>query len=262
MRTRVDRLWRLLRTGLGFVGFGVVVLLLAFVVIPLDRRLVRSSGSRELRAQQLIHRGARLILEIWRRLGVMRVEVVHAARLHDGQPRLVVSNHPTLFDFVVLASLMPQADCIVNGARAENPILRRLLTLAGYVRSDDGVAVVRSCLHRLEAGRSIVIFPEGTRSPAGGLGEFRPGAALLALISGRELLPVLLTCEPQTLKKGQSWYDVPERALQVRVRAGEPILPTPGADRAGGHAQAARRLTAELREFFLKGLDIADVGRA
>ena len=72
--------------------------------------------------------------------------------------------------------------------------------------------MIRACLRHLEAGRSVVIFPEGTRSPAGGLGAFHAGAAFVALRSGRDLVPVLLSCEPSTLTKGRSWYDVPGRA--------------------------------------------------
>jgi 1-acyl-sn-glycerol-3-phosphate acyltransferase len=114
----------------------------------------------------------------------------------------------------------------------------------------------------LDSGRSVVIFPEGTRSPAGGLGPFQAGAAFIALRSGRDLVPALLSCEPPTLSKGRSWYDAPASQLHVRVRVGQPVSPQPLRYRGLNLPEAARRLTAELREDFLKGLDIADVGSA
>jgi len=173
-----------------------------------------------------------------------------------------VANHPALFDLPVLLSLMPQADCIVGAERAENVFLRRLVGAAGYARNDDGSSVIRACLRQLASGRCVVIFPEGTRSPAGGLGAFHAGAAFIALRSGSDLLPVLLTCQPVALTKERSWYDAPTGRLHVRVRVAPPVSPQPLRYRGVDLSEAARRVTAELREVFLKGLDIADVGSA
>jgi hypothetical protein len=71
-----------------------------------------------------------------------------------------------------------------------------------------------------------------------------------------------MSCRPSTLTKGRSWYDVPAEALHVRVRVAPPVSPQPLRYRDVDLAEAARRVTAELREVFLKGLDIADVGSA
>jgi len=76
------------------------------------------------------------------------------------------------------------------------------------------------------------------------------------------MVPVLMSCVPSTLTKGRSWYDVPAEQLHMTVRVGEPITPQPVRYRGVTLPEAARRLTAELREVFLKGLDIADVGTA
>ena len=262
MAGQLEKPWRLLQTGLSFAVFGGVVLALGFVVIPLSRRLARDGEPDDLRAQRWIHRGARVFIGFMQGVGLMRVEQVGTARLRAGGPLLVVANHPTLFDLPLLLSLMPQADCIVGAAWAENFFLRRVVAAAGYGRSDDGSSVVRACKRQLDAGRCVVIFPEGTRSPAGGLREFHAGAAFVALRTGQGLLPVLLRCEPPSQTKERSWYDVPASRLQVRVRVGEPVQPQPLRYREMDLLQAARRFTAELREVFLKGLDIAEVGSA
>ena len=262
MASQLAKNWRRFQTGLSFVVFGGVVLGLAFVAIPASRRFARDREPDDLRAQRWIHHGARLFVAFMRGIGLVRLEQVGADRLRAGGPLLVVANHPTIFDLPVILSLMPQADCIVGAAWAENVFLRRVVAAAGYARNDDGSSVIRACLRHLGSGRSVVIFPEGTRSPAGGLGAFRAGAAFVALRSGRDLLPVLLSCEPPTLSKGRTWYDAPAGQLHVRVCVGQPVSPQPLRYRDVDLAQAARRLTAELREVFLKGLDIVEVGSA
>jgi 1-acyl-sn-glycerol-3-phosphate acyltransferase len=262
MPSRLEKPWRLLQTGLSFAVFGAVVLALGFVAIPLGRRLARDGQPDDLRAQRWIHRGARCFIGFAQAIGLMRVEQVGTDRLRASGPLLVTANHPTIFDLPLLLSLMPQADCIVGRAWAENFFLRRVVTAAGYLCNDDGGSVVRACKRHLDAGRAVVIFPEGTRSPAGGLRAFHGGAAFVALRTGVDLVPVLLSCQPPTQTKEKSWYDVPASRLQVRVRVGQPVHPEPLRYRDVDLLQAARRLTAELREVFLKGLDIAEVGSA
>ncbi len=256
------KLWRLAQTGIGFAVFGAVVLGLGFVAIPLSRRFSRDPLPDDLRAQRWVHRGTRVFMAYMQGVGLLRVDWVGFERLRAGGPQLLVANHPTLIDLVVIASRMPQLDCIVSSAWAENPFLRRTVVAAGYVRNDDGGSVVRACLRQLKAGRSVIVFPEGTRSPPGGLRDFQAGAAFVALRGGYDLVPVLMSCQPSTLTKGRSWYDVPAEQLHISVRAGESITPQPVRYAGVTLPEAARRLTAELRDVFLKGLDIADVGTA
>lgn len=244
----------MLRTGAAFLLFGTISVALAAVVIPVARRLSRDLPP-DLRAQRVIHRGYCLFIGYLVKAGVMTLRTEGADRLKGEGAVLVVANHPTLIDMCVLGSIMPQVDCIVNVKRAENPTLRGAVTAAGYVRNDGGAAVVNECAARLRAGRTVLVFPEGTRSPRSGLGPFKRGAAHVALRSGHEILPVLITCDPPTLLKGQKWYDVPDRSFQVTVRTLDPISPKPYASSGDSAGLAARKLTAELREAFLKRME-------
>ena len=262
MASGIVKRWRLVQTALSFAWFGVVVLFLGFVAIPVSAAFSRGGEPADLRAQRWVHRGARCFLGFMRGIGLLRLDTQGIERLRAGGPQLLVANHPTLIDLVVIASLMPQLYCIVSASWSRNPFLRRTVIAAGYVCNEDGGSVARACLRHLRAGRSVIVFPEGTRSPPGGLREFQAGAAFVALRSGHALVPVLMNCQPSTLTKGRPWYDVPAERLHVTVRVGESIVPQPLRYRDVTLPEAARRLTAELREVFLKGLDIADVGSA
>ena len=262
MRSRLEYSSRVARTGAGFVLFAVLALMLAFFVLPASRLWPGGDARNDLRAQRIIHRVARFYLAVIQRAGIMRLTLVGAEHLtHDG-PHLIVANHPTLLDIVFLCSALPQFDCIVNGPRSDNFFLRGLARSAGYVRNDAGTSIVRECAERLRRGRSLLVFPEGTRSPAGGLGTFQRGAARIALEAGCDLLPVAITCEPPTLRKGQKWYDLPERPFHATVRVLEPVSSDPARSSGESVSVAARRLTAELRESLSKGLFIVDAGSA
>ena len=256
MAHRLQHSWRVVLTAIAFVSFAGISLGLAFVALPLARRFARSALAPDLRAQLLVQRSCRAYLDFLERIGVLRWEAVGAEALRGSGARLVAANHPTLLDFVLLAAVMPQADCIVSGARADNPFLKGVSRAARYVRNDSGGEIVSACAERLRAGRSVVIFPEGTRSPAEGLREFQRGVARIALAADCDVLPVSIHCDPPTLRKGQKWYDVPERPFRLTLRVLDPMSTRALRDslRDGQitRSVAARRLTAELREVLSK----------
>jgi 1-acyl-sn-glycerol-3-phosphate acyltransferase len=263
MRTRLGHARQVARTALGFAAFGAMAAVLGAVAPTLARIRARSRADRELWMQRLAHRAARRFMRLIEWLGVIERLDRGGERLAAPGPQLVVANHPTLLDVLALLAHMPQADLIVSVERAGNPFLRRLIASCGYLRNDAGPAIVDACAARLRAGRSLIVFPEGTRSPRGGLRPLQRGAAHIALRARCDLLPVVIRCDPPAFGKGQKWYDQPGRPVRLGLAVGEPIATQSvtrslaASARGGALAQpaAARRLTAQLREVFEKGLE-------
>jgi 1-acyl-sn-glycerol-3-phosphate acyltransferase len=244
-------LWRTLRTALGFGAFGAGALMVSLCVFPL---LAWVPGDRERRAQQVVHRMFRLWVWFATILGLIRVRWQGVERLRGQPPCIVVANHPSLIDIVLLIACMPQADCVVKKAAWRNPVLGGAVRGAGYIRNEGGGALIDTCASYVRRGRWLVLFPEGTRSPAQRLGALHRGAAHVALRSGVPLLPVVITCDPPTLMKGQKWYHVPDRVIQFTVQVGEPIAPRDAGEQLSRDGVVARRLTAELQTCYEQGL--------
>ena len=269
LQLRFKGYWATARCAHGAAVFSIHALALSLTLYAtqLVRRRGAAHGSdaaerAELDAQRRLHRAAQRYVRFLVRVGIVRVSAIGIEGIARGGPHLIVANHPSLIDIVVLCSFLPQADCIVNPARARNPVLRGLIRAAGFVRSDTGPASVRECAERLRRGRSLIVFPEGTRSPAGGLGRFQRGAARVALSVGCDLVPVPISCDPPAMWKDWKWSRLPERPIHVTVRVLEPIPSTPLGQSGLSSTVAARRLTAELRESFLKGLESGDADTA
>jgi 1-acyl-sn-glycerol-3-phosphate acyltransferase len=248
---RVARRWRALRTGLAFASFGVGAIVVAALA------WLSSHGAparRQVRTQRIIHRAFQLFAWWMARLGLIRTSWVDAHRLPGTAPRLFVANHPTLIDVVLLLARVPQADCIVKTAARRNPLMRTIVTRAGYLANDEADALVDACAARIADGRSVVLFPEGTRSPGGGLRRFQRGAAHIALKSGCPIVPIVITCRPPTLLKGQRWHDVPDRRAEYVLRVIEPIDPARYLNAGTPLPVAARRLTADLQALYERWL--------
>ena len=249
----IRRFLRKLGTGFLFAVFGVGGLVLALVVIPantwLPTRLAGRKREPDLVAQRIIHRSFRAYVRLGTVLGLWSLTEHRTDRLRSGAS-LIVANHPSLMDVVFLISRTPQADCIVKSEAWRNPFLKWIVASAGYIPNDEGEAVIEACVERLRAGRSIILFPEGSRSPERSLGDFRRGAARIALASGATIEPVLIECEPPALKKGQPWYALPDQRLDFSLSVGDPFCAKDVVDPALPAPIAARRLTEHLRNYF------------
>jgi 1-acyl-sn-glycerol-3-phosphate acyltransferase len=249
----MSRGWRVLGTGISFAVFGLAGLVLSLLVLPVVRRRPGTARERQFRCQYVVHRTFHYFVRMTVALGVLDVEV-HGAELLRQPGQLVVANHPTLLDVVFLVSLMPQADCVVKREAWSNPFMRGVVRGAGYLPNDLGDSLVDAGVERLQAGRSLLVFPEGTRSKMGALGPFRRGAAHMALRSGRPLRPALIRCDPPSLMRGQKWYDVPERRMHFTVECCEEIAPGDVVGEEESRGAGARKLTAALRDFYGKKL--------
>jgi 1-acyl-sn-glycerol-3-phosphate acyltransferase len=205
-------------------------------------------------AQRLIHRSFVWFVRLGTLLHLFSLTESGTEHLRGGAT-LVVANHPTLLDVVFLISCMPQADCVVKREAWRNPFFRGIVTAAGYIPNDEGEAVVAHCVERLRSGRSLILFPEGSRSPEGGLGPFRRGAAYVAAESDVPITPVIISCVPPALSKGQAWYALPNRKLIFSLDVGEPVRAKDLLTETYPRTIAARRITAKLRSYFQVRLD-------
>lgn len=244
-----SRGWRLFATGLCFACFGVGCLLLGLLVFPSLRLCAFQAARRHRIAKRVIAKAFRCLLGVLRLLGVMTYELRGRERLGAGG-QLVLANHPTLIDVVLLMAFVPRADCIVKGALARNPITRGPVLAAGFVFNDSGDGVVRDCVDSLRRGNNLIVFPEGTRTPASGEISLQRGAARIALASHRDITPVLIRCTPPTLGKGGRWYQVPTHKPHFDITVGDVIQVAAFGGAAGSQALAARRLTDHLAHYF------------
>ncbi len=240
-----NRWWRIAATGFCFACFGLGGLLLGVVVFPLFLCVVRCRERRSTQAREIIHHLFRGFVGLMCLLRVCRLEVRGRERLRrDGL--LILANHPSLIDVVFLMSLVRNADCIVKAALLRNPFTRGPVRAAGFVCNDSGPGLVDDCIAAVRAGRNLIVFPEGTRTPAdAALGKLQRGAANLAVRGGLAITPVRITCRPRMLGKADKWWRVPSRPGYFLIDVGDDI-PANYPSHDGAQALAARRLTDEL----------------
>lgn len=255
MLERMNYFWRLGVTGACFSLFGLGGSLLTALVFPPLRLLPGGEAGRNRRTQALIQRFFALLIGLLRGLGVMRLELHNAEALRECRNVLVFANHPSFLDVVIMLSLMPRSNCVVNSRLWSSPFWGGVVRAAGYIRNDAPESLVDDCVAALANGDPLIIFPEGTRSVPGRPLRMSRGAAHIALRGGRDILPVVLSCDPPTLTKGMPWYRIPHRAFTYRLEVRPPLSVADCVESVEPASLAARKLTAYLENYFTKELD-------
>ena len=173
-----------------------------------------------------------------------RVTVLHPERLDPSREFVVTPNHESFFDIPVLFSTLPRAVAFLAKRNLFRlPFMGWAMAAAGFVPVDRGekgrmLATIDASLRRLERGTWLIVFPEETRTRTGELLPFKAGAALLAIRSGRPLLPVAIAGTFRIQQRG-GFTISPSR---VAVAVGEPI------DVSGKTAADRAEITARLRD--------------
>ncbi|MFO7563075.1 MAG: lysophospholipid acyltransferase family protein [Enhygromyxa sp.] len=249
---------RILLSGISFLLFYGGASVIAWVVLPILRWRIRALPQAEQQAaiDQFLRGAYRLTIDFMAAVGLFRFRLPDLSKVElPPPPYVVVANHPTLLDVLFIKALLPGVVVLVKAALFKAPSLRRLFEASGDFKGPASeeqrfgtTAVLDTFVERLEAGRSVIVFPEGTRSPAWRLRRFRRGAAEAAVQSGAAIVPIFILADPPVLKKGDKWYDMPKQVPSFELELLEPITDTRGRDSKqlieGIRDQLAERLEA------------------
>ncbi len=147
---------------------------------------------------------SKLLLKI---VGI-KVEIYGLENLEKNKSYIYAVNHSSLFDIpILLSGLNDNARIMYKEELEKIPIFGYGLKKSPFIsieRSDarNAMTAVENAAKSIREGDSVIIFPEGTRSPDGTLGVFKRGAFLLASKSGKTIVPVTLVGSSEILAKG------------------------------------------------------------
>ena len=144
------------------------------------------------------------------------------------RPYVVVANHESFVDILLISHLPFEMKWLSKSEFFKFPFAGWAMRIVGDIRLErgdvrSGVKALAECRKWLERNVSVMIFPEGTRSPSGPLGEFHEGAFRIAIQTGAPILPLAVVGTREGLIKGDWRFG----RSDAEVRVLEPI-PTDG----------------------------------
>jgi 1-acyl-sn-glycerol-3-phosphate acyltransferase len=214
-----------------------------FAIAAIFFSLFQASGN-------LSHLSSRLWgkIQIW--TTGTRVTVQGIENIDPVKSYILVSNHQSFFDIFSLLGYLPiQFRWIAKAELFRIPILGWGMSRTGYIPIERGSPkkAYRSMLQaaeKIRQGTSILIFPEGTRSPDGNLQPFKKGVFLLALKSQAPILPVTIRGTRSIMRKND-WHTYPGNVQ---------IIISPPIETAGFSTAKEAELSEQVRSAILRNL--------
>jgi len=150
-----------------------------------------------------------------------RVHVEGREKIRPGVPYVMVANHQSFLDILVLFRLFVHFKWVSKIEMFRIPCIGWNMALNGYIKLRRGDAgsvaeMMRACERTLAEGSPIMMFPEGTRSPDGRLKAFKAGAFVLAQRARVPLLPIVVEGTARALPK-HGFVLRGRHAIRIRV---------------------------------------------
>lgn len=184
-------------------------------------------------------------------LAGVKVQVEGLENIEREQTYIFVGNHASQFDIFCFQAYFPHDFRWIAKKELFNiPIFGHTMKKVGYIPIDrshgrNALKSLDDAAKKIAAGSSVLIFPEGTRSPDGRLQEFKTGAIMLAIKAGVPVVPLGFNGSHNILPKGKFLAN----SGTVSIRIGKP-LPT-----AHYKAKDKQELAAALYDEVAKLLD-------
>ena len=251
---RISILLRKIGTLVLFAWFSTGALTLGVAVYAVARLFISDARRRALFLRRCSAKGFRSITAAARALRAYSVRVEgHVPSAEEVRNTVIIANHPTLIDYMILTSFLPEnTTCVVSG-RLMRSFMRHIISHMLYISNDLPLEDWHALINPEDA---ILIFPEGTRSFHHDWKiRFRRGASNLALRLGRDIIPVRIVCsEKNYLGSGFLNLRIPDHVPVITFTFGSRILAREYLGNGTPVSLAARKLTSDLEERYASWL--------
>jgi 1-acyl-sn-glycerol-3-phosphate acyltransferase len=179
--------YRIFMKWMSFFVFGLGSVILVFPIMPVFLLFYRSVENSQVKIRRLVSAFFRLFISMMKRMGIVEFEAPEREFFNNQKSKIIVANHPSLLDIVMIISLIPNADVIVEGYLTKT-ILRGVVKRLYILNSLKFDEMIAACKESLAKGNCLVIFPEGTRTRRNQMMRLKKGAARVSLLTGTEIV--------------------------------------------------------------------------
>ena len=240
---------RILLTAFCFTTFGLGGLFIGSFIFPLI--LIFGDGRKQrFIFSNIIHISWKLFVYLMSACRLISVKMVNSEHLKSLKGKIVVANHPSLIDIVILISQIPNSICIVKGSLANNFFIKNIIKCVYILNNEDFEALSHKVDKALKENFNIIIFPEGTRTNFNNKEyKLHRGFAQLAIKSNAGIIPINIESTPHILGKNQKWYDIGVSVVKYTITSHNEITICKN-DKISNHTQAKELVNCVKAKIF------------
>ena len=159
-------------------------------------------------AENNVHKVAKIWGKILLMISNTKVQVIGKENILRGKSQVFMANHQSDFDILITLAYVPgQFRWIAKKELFAIPVFGRAMKGAGYIEIDrqnheKALLSLDQAALRIREGKSVMTFPEGTRSRDGEIKAFKQGTFYLAIQSGVPIIPISIIGSGEIMPKG------------------------------------------------------------
>ncbi len=207
-----------------FAFFGAGSLVLGLIVIPLMSLFIKKENRRKVFCR-VVHNLWAFFSDFMQKTGTIKFNVTDEQKkfLTELKGSVIVANHPSYIDIVLLIGLIPDTLCVVKSEIKKNPIMSNIVKSTYLINDENNDTLKEEAKQALSDGYNVIIFPTGTRSVEGEALKLHSGAASVAMHANAPIVPIHITCDYKFLAKHQKIYDAGEKPVNYYLKINDTI---------------------------------------
>jgi 1-acyl-sn-glycerol-3-phosphate acyltransferase len=218
--------WKLYEFVAMHIGLGsLAVLCLSWLPFAAVLHLVLPSRFGQALGRRAISWGFRAYLGVLQTLCACRLDLSAIDALSKQGPLIIVANHPSLLDAVLITSRLPNSVCVMKSSLMDNLLFGAAARLAGYVPNDLPLTMILQSAEVLKHGGQVLIFPEGTRTLNFPIEPCLPVVGLMAQRCGVPIQSLVIEFSSAYLGKNWPLWRPPTLPLHLNIRLGRRFDP-------------------------------------
>jgi 1-acyl-sn-glycerol-3-phosphate acyltransferase len=158
-------------------------------------------------SENSIHKVARIWATVLLKISNVQVSVTGTEHISTKQPQIFMSNHQSDFDILIVLAYLPgQFRWLAKKELFRIPMFGEAMKKAGYIEIDRqnherAMQNLGEAARKIREGKSVMSFPEGTRSKDGTIKDFKKGMFHLALQAGVPIVPITIIGAAEIMPK-------------------------------------------------------------
>ena len=205
-----------------FAFFGSGALILNFIIFPFINFFI-SEEKRIYISSNIIHSSWKFFINMILFCKIIRINFHNKDRLKDIKGKIIVANHPTYIDILILIANMKNTLCVAKKELKKNFFMANIVKTAYIVNDENNLEFINETKNALDSGFNIIIFPTGTRTEENKELKLHKGASNLAVQCNKDIIPVYINCSRKFLAKGQKVYDAGRDIIDFDITINETI---------------------------------------
>lgn len=194
--------------------FAIGGLFIGIIIIPISTLFLKDLEHRKFCAN-VVHKSWKFFSKLLCKLG--SIKIIANGNYKDIKGSVIVANHPSLLDIVLLIGLIPNCLCLAKKELLKNPIMHNIVKYLYIINDVDLEEFQNETKKALENGFNIIIFPTGTRTLPDEELKIHKGSAQIAINANVDIIPITIKADYPILIKNHFPLDVNNKVITFEI---------------------------------------------